>query len=541
MAKNRFDEIMEDLRRWNRWYRPDAEVVSEQAEDGLGGVNFCGYLRDESGWGAAGRSYAHAFRALGVPLALKDLSDMTSNRSGDATFDCFDAGYPFDINFICVDASQHFAFLSRVGEEFFENRYNVGAWAWELPRFPSKWFDRFAYYDEIWVGTSFIANTLAPVSPVPVVRVPPVLTPRGSGSRERGRQRLDARAEEFVYLFIFDFHSHLQRKNPLALIDAFKTAFAPTTTARLVIKCVNADSDPAGFAALSERARGHRVSVLTGYWTAQEMRDLLAACDAYVSLHRSEGTGLTISDAMAQAKPVIATGWSGNMDFMNVSNSFPVRYELIEIAENVGPYTAGETWADPSVEHAAELMRLVFSDRDAARERGLRARQDIESQFSESAVAELIGRRLEVIAGRHRFAVTKRQLRDFYSSYRQLVGRVREVARRVLPPRSTVIVISKGDEQLLELDGQQGWHFPQTPEGTYAGNYPPDSASAVAHLEALRERGAQFLLVPGTARWWLDLYAEFGQHLDANYTRAWSDDSCTIFQLSARPPVAATR
>ena len=531
MAKNRYEEIVENLQRWNLWYRPGPPDGAGRGEDDLRGVNFCGYLRDESGWGAAGRSYAEAFRALGVPLALKDLSDMTSNRSEDRTFDSFDAEHPFDINFICVDASQHFAFLSWVGEEFFEGRYNVGAWAWELPRFPERWFDRFAYYDEIWVGTSFIANALAPVSPVPVVRVPPILTARGRGSRERGRRRLNVHDDEFIHLFVFDFHSHLQRKNPLAVIDAFKAAFAPDDPARLVLKCVNAEADPAGFASLRERAQGHPVSVVAGYWTGEEVRDLMAACDAYVSLHRSEGTGLTISDAMAQARPVITTGWSGNMDFMTVSNSFPVRYELVEIAQNVGPYTAGEVWADPSVEHAAELMRHVFDDRESARARGLRARRDIESQYSESAIAELIRQRLEVIAGRRRFAAMKRQLKDFYSGYRRLVGSIREVACRVLPPRATVIVISKGDEGLLELGGRRAWHFPQTPDGTYAGSYPADADAAIAHLEELRERGGQFLLVPGTARWWLDLYAEFGRHLEANYACAWSDDSCTIFRL----------
>src|SRR3712207_2650205 len=116
----------------------------------------------------------------------------------------------------------------------------------------------------------------------------------------------------------------------------------------------------------------------------------MAACDAYVSLHRSEGTGLTITDAMALGKPVIATSWSGNMDFMDVSNGFPVRYELVELQRNVGPYRAGETWAEPSVEHAAEMMRLVFEGREEARSRGRAAKREIEANYSEEGVADLI-------------------------------------------------------------------------------------------------------------------------------------------------------
>src|SRR5262249_33966906 len=200
----------------------------------------------------------------------------------------------------------------------------------------------------------------APVAPIPVVRIPPVLTMGTAGSREEGRRRLGVSSDEFVFLFVFDFHSHFARKNPLAVIEAFRAVFTPSDLVRLVIKCVNGSSDPSDLTAMRALALGHRIFIHDGYWPAEELRDLMAACDAYVSLHRSEGTGMTISEAMALGKPVIATGWSGNMDFMNVTNSFPVRYELVELSENIGPYQAGETWAEPSIEHAAELMRLVF-------------------------------------------------------------------------------------------------------------------------------------------------------------------------------------
>ena len=92
-----------------------------------------------------------------------------------------------------------------------------------------------------------------------------------------------------------------------------------------MIKCVNGDADPQGMAKMCDATQGARIDIYDGYWSAGQIHDVMAACDAYVSLHRSEGTGLTITDALALGKPVIATGWSGNMDFMNVSNSFPVQ------------------------------------------------------------------------------------------------------------------------------------------------------------------------------------------------------------------------
>ncbi|MBV9174436.1 MAG: glycosyltransferase, partial [Chloroflexi bacterium] len=324
----------------------------------LAGVNVAGYLRSRTGVGTVSRRYVRALRALGAPVALKDLSEL--NPVGVELSEArFDAEHPHPVNLICVNAVEHPAFAWYVGEPFLRDKYNIGVWFWELPAFPSEWCDRFVHYDELWAPTAFIANTLAPISPVPVVRIPVVLTPdttQSPGARDRGRQRLGAKADEYVYLFVFDFMSYMERKNPIGLIDAFRAAFAPDVHARLVIKCVNGDFNPRGLALLRERASGYPIDVIDGYRPAQEMDDLVAACDAFVSLHRSEGLGLTMAEAMAAGKPVAATGWSGNTEFMNVANSFPIRYQLVELEQAIGPYQAGSVWAEPSVEHAAEML-----------------------------------------------------------------------------------------------------------------------------------------------------------------------------------------
>jgi len=497
------------------------------------GINVSGYLRTESGVGEAARGYVRALRSIDIPLVLGDVSELNINRAEDRTLTRFDTDHPYDVNLVCVDVEQHFALLSHLGEEYFEDRYNIAIWAWELPRFPIKWYDRFPYYDEVWVGTSFIANALAPVAPIPVVRIPPVLTMGTVGSREEGRRRLGVSSDEFVFLFVFDFHSHFARKNPLAVIEAFRAVFTPSDLVRLVIKCVNGSSDPSDLNAMRALALGHRIFIHDGYWPAEELRDLMAACDAYVSLHRSEGTGMTISEAMALGKPVIATGWSGNMDFMNVTNSFPVRYELVELSENVGPYQAGETWAEPSIEHAAELMRLVFEKPEEASLRGQAAKQQVETNYSEKQVANLIWERLEAIAIRRRWPTFRREMKARYLHYRQLAQRICEVVCAALPPDATVLVVSKGDKALLQLDGRKAWHFPQREDGVYASYYPANSATAIVHLEALREKGAEFLLLPQTAFWWLEHYQEFRQHLEDRYRSVPSgSDTCKIFALA---------
>ncbi len=377
------------------WIAADTQVR-------LDGVHVTGYFGRESGLGVAARGYVRALDHLGVPVALHDLShhQQARARSGQISIanKKFDTRKRFGLNIICVNPREHFQVVEDLGEDHFLNHYNIGVWAWELPAFPAQWHDTFACYDEIWVGSSFIANALAPVSPVPVIRIPPAISPMAPGSRVKGRRRLQVANDEFVFLFVFNFTSYFERKNPLAVIDAFTRAFSPAESVRLIIKCVNEDFSPDDFAAMRALSRKHRISIHTGYVKPDHMRDLMAACDAYVSLHRSEGIGLTMADAMALGKPVIGTAWSGNTDFMNVSNSFPVRYKLVTLERDVGPYQAGATWAEPSVEHAVELMRHVFEDRDEASVLSLAAKAEIETNYSTESVARLIQERLAVIA-----------------------------------------------------------------------------------------------------------------------------------------------
>jgi glycosyltransferase involved in cell wall biosynthesis len=491
-------------------------------------ANVFGYFGAASGLGSAARGYVRALDHLGVGVKLVDLSGPRQS------FDHF-AGSTEEkasaINLVCL---QHFAApaeVSAMGE-----RYTIGVWAWELPRFPEKFHKHFRHYDEIWVGSRFIADAVAPVSPVPVVRIPPVLTPVARGSRERGRQQIGAAADEFAFLFVFDFTSY-DRKNPLAVIDAFAKAFAQTESATLIVKCVGAEFCPAEFAEMKEKARGRRIQIIAEKWSPQEMQDLTEACDAYVSLHRAEGTGLTISDAMSAGKPVIATEWSGNMDFMNASNSLPVEFELTTLPRNVGIYPAGETWAEPSVQHAARLMRSVFENPAMARALGEAARAEIATNYSDAAIAALIDERLRFVSTQGQAAVAQRLARngrelDERAQYRGLVAGVRQIAARVIPPGASVAVVSKGDENLLALDGLCASHFPQTHRGLYAGRHPADSDEAIASLKDVRSRGAEYLLLPGTSFWWLDHYRDFARHLESSFVRKFANDDCIVYELT---------
>src|SRR5262249_26901830 len=192
-------------------------------------------------------------------------------------------------------------------------------------------------------------------------------------------------------------------------------------------------------------------------------------------------------------------------------------------------------WAEPSVDHAAGLMRQVFEDRGAAAGLGEAARRDIESRYSAAAAGSLIRRRLEAVALRRRLPDFRREAKGRYAPYRRLPDRMREVVSRTVPDGGVVAVVSKGDADLVRLEGRAGWHFPRSAGGAYAGYYPADGAAAVAHLEEVRAQGAQYLLLPGTAFWWLGHYPEFRRHLETHCPRLHADEHCVIHQLAPAP------
>jgi hypothetical protein len=240
------------------------------------------------------------------------------------------------------------------------------------------------------------------------------------------------------------------------------------------------------------------------------------------------------------------------MDFMNVSNSFPVRYRFVELEHEIAHYSAGSMWAEPSIDHASEMMRYVFEHRDEAAKRGERARADILSGYSTDAIGKLTSERLAVIAKRWEFQALKRALakpiqdaeplleqfaglKEYLPEdqlrYQQLKDKLRGIVKSLVPSGATLLVISKGDDELLRFDTCRAWHFPLEAGNRYAGHYPKDSAGAIEHLEEVHARGVDFLLIPNTAFWWLDHYDGFRDHLLTHYKVAHKTDSCVMFDL----------
>jgi glycosyltransferase involved in cell wall biosynthesis len=359
------------------------------------GVNVQGYARTESGMGEGVRGVLRALASAGIPYSLHNLELNVRSRMEDRSFEAFEGGDEFDVNVMFVNADQVPQIARHLGRERLRRRYNVGCWSWELEEFPPEWRGSFGYFHEIWTPSTFCLESIAAVSPVPVRRLPHAV--EFEPPADLARSDLGLPADRFVFVFVFDYLSFTERKNPLGLVRAFKRAFGPGDGAVLVLKTINSEFDPEGAALLAREAAGHPVVFLDRYLTRREVHGLLALADCCVSLHRSEGFGLTLAEAMVLGKPVVATAYSGNTDFMNPGNSFPVRYRLVPIERDHGPYRAGWRWAEPDEEHAAEQMRAVFADREAARRIAERGREDVRRELSNAAVGRLLRRRLERI------------------------------------------------------------------------------------------------------------------------------------------------
>jgi glycosyltransferase involved in cell wall biosynthesis/SAM-dependent methyltransferase len=364
--------------------------VIEVASQPAAGVNLVGYLNAELGIGEVARKLMSGLDCAGIEFSTITY-DRTLNRQEHEVDERSPQQAPFDMNVICVNADQLPIFREDVGPAFFEQRHSVGVWFWEASRFPSAFHNAFKLVDEVWAATSFVRDALAVATSKPVHIVPlPLEVP---AAEPLVREKLGL-PDSFMFLFSFDFLSIFERKNPLGVVDAFTQAFVDGEGPILVLKCINGEHDLESLERLRLAvAKRADIYLLEEYLAPDDKNALMAGCDCYVSLHRSEGFGLTMAEAMAYGKPVIATGYSGNVDFMHEGNSHLVPFKLVPIPKGCDPYPAGAEWADPDIDAAAAAMRCVFDDQTAACDLGKRARNDILERFSLDRTAAFLAER----------------------------------------------------------------------------------------------------------------------------------------------------
>jgi len=381
-------------------------------------VNVIGYLRDTLGLAEAAHLYIRALSAAGISVSTTTVSpDLpvdpnvgpTITRHGHHPYEERRASVEPAFNLACVNGDQLAALMRSRTEGILEGRRTIGQWAWETDVLPPTWNEGFGYVEEIWVYSTFVAENLGRLAPVPVVVVPQAIAvPDPSGVELEL-----ARDQRFTFLFMLDFFSTLRRKNPLGLVEAFKRAFAPDEGPRLLLKTINSEFRPEAREELRSKIGGRPdIELIDGFLEARQKTALLARADCYVSLHRSEGFGLTLGESMALGTPVIATGYSGNTDFTMPHNSYLVDWTSTRVGPGCEVYPAEGSWAEPDLDHAAELMRWVWKRPDEARAKADRARLDIQRLYAPEVVGRLARARLERLADRRMIASARPSASD---------------------------------------------------------------------------------------------------------------------------------
>ncbi|WP_239142740.1 glycosyltransferase [Variovorax sp. WS11] len=358
------------------------------------GVNVVGHFAYPSGLRVSVEAMVEGLHRVGVRTSLRDVRTDPKDDPKHALYTDFE---DFDTTIIHVQPEPFFDVAHHRSDvnERKPRTYRIAYWYWEFDTIPDAWVAHAQGVDEVWTATEFVAKGLREKLSVPVRTMFPGV--KLAPYERRSKAYFGLSEEPFTFLFTFHMMSVMERKNPLGLIRAFKEAFREEEAVRLVLKTSFGDRHPAQMQELRDAAAGANVTIIDQVYNPDEVLSLMDACDAYVSLHRSEGLGLTMAEAMLMGKPVIATNFSGNVDFMDDSNSLLVPYKLVKLGKPIPPYDADLEWAEPSEQHAAELMRRVYDNQAWAKEVGARGKASAEANLSLEAAGRRIAARLEEI------------------------------------------------------------------------------------------------------------------------------------------------
>ena len=358
-----------------------------------------GYLRLALGLGEAGRQVLRAVKHVGLnvrglPVQLNSNSDRI--YAGDDLEPLLQTEATARLQIFGINADQLPAVLDYLKPTLRPDAYRVIVPFWELEKLPEPWLEAFDRVDEVWAPTRFIQATLTRAVKKPVLHMPLLMDYDAPPASSRAAVGLPE--DRFLFFFAFDYFSSIDRKNPMAVVDAFKRAFRGTAShpkVGLVLKTLNADHVPERSRAMRDLLREDPdITLIEGTLMREEVLKLIGACDAVVSLHRSEGLGLLVAEGMALGKPVIATDYSGSTELVSPHTAWPVDFKLIPVGAGEYLFHHDQVWADADINHAAWQMRQVFEDRPEAARRAAAARANLKQEYGLDACGKRILHRI---------------------------------------------------------------------------------------------------------------------------------------------------
>jgi glycosyltransferase involved in cell wall biosynthesis len=332
------------------------EVVAQNKP----GVNLIGYAFGELGIGEDVRMAALALEAANIPFTVINFRPGDDIRQNDRSIEQWVTDQAiYSVNIVCLTALEHLRLYAEQGETLFKNRYTIGYWPWELKKWPANWRHCFSLVDEVWASSKHIQQAAEKAGSVPVYLMPmAVAIPK---VKRYIRKQWSLPEADYLFVFSFDGNSSIARKNPLGVIEAFKLAFPEQNEAvGLVIKCMRPDiKNPVWQTILSLAKQDPRIHIIDRMLEKPEVLGLYKLCDCFVSLHRAEGFGRGIAEALLLGLKVVATDYGGNVDFCLPGSAYLVPYKLIAVGKNNYVEASGQLWANANIMITTEVMKSL--------------------------------------------------------------------------------------------------------------------------------------------------------------------------------------
>jgi len=362
-------------------------------------ITLVGHPFSPIGTGRALRVAFAACRSVGLQTTIKDVWNFQTPDAAQAV----DIG-PFvtttycAINVFHLNGNEIEPALERIGP--LPSGYNIVVPFWELPRYPAEWARQLERFDEVWAASDYIRQSVATAIDLPVIHMP--LPTEITLDSFFSRRHFGIPEDSYAFLCFFDCRSYIMRKNPQAAVECFHRVLAarPFVRTCLVVKVHGvefAQPEMQDFLA-SLHGLHERTIMLESTMTETEVHNLIRCCDALISLHRSEGYGLVLAEAMYLGLPVIGTGHSGNLDFMTPDNSIMIGHRLVPVPCGAYPHAEDQYWADPDLDEATARMIELIDDPAAGRALGARGSRSIRTGFSYRAAGLRYANRLAEIA-----------------------------------------------------------------------------------------------------------------------------------------------
>lgn len=358
-----------------------AEIFAEEKN----GVEVIGFFHSASGIGESARLCAQQLHKAGMKVRCTSVEKMFL-KPQETAWSFVDTATAEEIGcrIFHLNPPMMAPVAIKMGLRTFSRVYNIGYWAWELEKIPVEWTHATRYINAVMCPSEFTSGTIRKYTDKPVLTVPHPVT---IGEARAGmRERLGLSDQAFVISSLFSFGSALERKNPYAAVTAFVAAFEKNMDAWLVLKSNHGGNTDEKKNFLAYIKPYQNVRLIDDIWGKEEVLGLIKASDVYLSLHRSEGFGLPIAEAMLMGTPTVVTDWSGSQDFCNEQNSFPVPYALIPVKSGHPEFSGLREvkWADPDTDAAAAILSGIYRAKGSARAKAERCLRETNQYFSEA-------------------------------------------------------------------------------------------------------------------------------------------------------------